>query len=158
MVDRSSSKWVLELQLKFFSQLSSPQAQLQRKSGQCLKNFDSSSCIDPFLVNQPNLVIDSDIYPSLPQNCHPQVIFYKLNLKIQYRLLYARNVWVYGKAQTDLINHAIDQFDWVNLILDNNINEQALFFSSDGCIGVISCMYWKSKKMQMCTYTILLMQ
>ena len=44
----------------------------------------SSSCIDLIFVNQPNLVIDSGIHPSLHQNCHHQIIFCKLNLKIEY--------------------------------------------------------------------------
>ena len=37
--------------------------------------------------------------------------------------------WDYGKAQTDLINRAIDQFDWINLFLDKNINEQVILFN-----------------------------
>ena len=47
------------------------------------------------------------------RNCH-QVIFGKLNLKIEYPPTYAREVWDYGQAQTDLISRANDQFDWVN--------------------------------------------
>ena len=89
----------------------------------------SSSCIDLIFVNQPNLVIDSGIHPSLHQNCHHQIIFCKLNLKIEYPPPYAREVWDYGKAQTDLINRAIDQFDWINLFLDKNINEQVILFN-----------------------------
>ena len=89
----------------------------------------SSSCIDLIFVNQPNLVIDSGIHPSLHQNCYHQVIFCKLNLKIEYPPTYACEVWDYGKAQTDLINRAIDQFDWVNLFLDENINEQVTLFN-----------------------------
>ena len=50
----------------------------------------SSSCIDLIFVNQPNLVIDSGIHPSLHQNCHHQVIFCKLNLKIKRPQPYAR--------------------------------------------------------------------
>ena len=42
----------------------------------------SSSCIDLIFVNQPNLVMDSGIHPSLHQDCHHQIIFCKLNLKI----------------------------------------------------------------------------
>ena len=72
------------------------------------------------------LVIDSGIHPSLHQNCYHQVIFCKLNLKIEYPQPYTREVWDYGKAQTDLINRAIDQFDWVNLFLDTNINEKVI--------------------------------
>ena len=79
---------------------------------------NSSSCIDLIFFNQPNLVIDSVIHPSLQQNCHNQVIFCKLNLKIEYPPSYAHEVWDYGKAQTHLVNCAIDHFDWVNLFLD----------------------------------------
>ena len=38
---------------------------------------------------------------------------------------YAHEAWEYGKAQNDLINCATDQFDWLNLFLDKNINEQS---------------------------------
>ena len=86
----------------------------------------SSSCIDLIFINQPNLVIDSGIHPSLHQNCHHQVTFCKNNFKIEYPPPYARKVWDYRKVQTDLINRAIDQFDWVNLFLDKNINEQLI--------------------------------
>ena len=89
----------------------------------------SSSCIDLIFVNQPNLVIDSGIHPSLHQNCHHQVIFCKLNLKIEYPPTYAREVWDYGKAQTVLINCAIDQLYCVNLFLDKKINEQVILFN-----------------------------
>ena len=84
----------------------------------------SSSCIDLIIASQPNLVIDSGIHPSLHQNCHYQVIFCKLDLKIEYPPPYPREIWVYGKAQTDLINRAINQFNWVNLFFDKSINEQ----------------------------------
>ena len=69
-----------------------------------------SSCIDLIFVNHPNVVIDSGIHPSLHQNCHHQFMFCKLNLKIDYSPP-ACEVWDYGKAQTDLINRAFDQFD-----------------------------------------------
>ena len=88
----------------------------------------SPSCIDLTFVNQSNLVIDSGIRPSLNQNCHHQVIFWKLNLKIEYPQPYASEVWDYGETQTDLTNRAIDQFDWVNLFLDKNIKEQVILF------------------------------
>ena len=78
-----------------------------------------------FFVNHPNLVIDSGNHPSLDQNC--QVIFCKRSLKIMPH--YSREVWDYGKAQTDLINRAIDQFDWVNLFLGKKINEQVVLFN-----------------------------
>ena len=56
----------------------------------------SSSCMGLIFVNQPNLVIDSDIHPSLHQNCHRQVIFCKLNLKVEHPRTYNRKVWNYS--------------------------------------------------------------
>ena len=47
---------------------------------------------------------------------------------MEYPPPYFREVWVYGKAETDLINR-IDQFDWVNLFLDKNINQQVILFN-----------------------------
>ena len=41
---------------------------------------------------------------------------------------YARKVWDYRKAQTDIINRAIDHFDYVNLFLGKDINEQVILF------------------------------
>ena len=87
-----------------------------------------SSCIDLTIVNQQNLNIDSGIHPSLHQNCH-QVIFCKLNLKIEHPPSYACEIWDYGKVQTDLINRVIDQFDLSNLFLDKNINEQVILIN-----------------------------
>ena len=63
------------------------------------------------------------------QNYHHQVIFCKLNLKIEYPPTYAREVWDNGKAQTELINPTIDQFDLVNLFLDKNINKKVILFN-----------------------------
>ena len=88
----------------------------------------SSSCIDLTFVNQPNLVVDSSIHSSLHLNCHHQIIYCKLNLKIEYPTIYASELWD-GKAQTDLINCAIDQFDWLKLFLDRNVNEQVILFN-----------------------------
>ena len=44
----------------------------------------SSSCIGLIFTSQPNLVIESGVYPSLHQNCHHQIIYAKFNLQIFY--------------------------------------------------------------------------
>ena len=43
-----------------------------------------SSCIDLIFTDQPNLVTDCGIHPSLHPNCLHQIIYCKLNLKIVY--------------------------------------------------------------------------
>ena len=50
-------------------------------------------------------------------------------MKIEYPPTYTREVWDYGMAQAVLINCVIDQFHWVNLFLDKNINEQVILFN-----------------------------
>ena len=44
----------------------------------------SSTCIDLIFTDQPNLVVNSGAHPSLHKNCHHQITFCKLNLKIVY--------------------------------------------------------------------------
>ena len=43
-----------------------------------------SSCIDLIFTDQYNYVIDCDTHPSLHPNCHHQITFYKLDLKVEY--------------------------------------------------------------------------
>ena len=43
-----------------------------------------ASCIDLIHTNQPNLVINSGAHPSLHQNCHHQIIFAQISLKVYY--------------------------------------------------------------------------
>ena len=45
---------------------------------------NSTSCIDLIFTNQPNLVIDSGVHPSLHTNCHHQILYCKLNLHIKF--------------------------------------------------------------------------
>ena len=45
---------------------------------------NSSSCIDLIFTDQPNLVTDCGTHSSLHPNCHHQIIYCKLNLRIAY--------------------------------------------------------------------------
>ena len=84
---------------------------------------NSSSCIDLIFTNQPNLIMDAGVHPSLHSKCH-QVIYAKLNLQIECPPPYTREVWDYGKAQFDLINKAIENFDWNKLFSVQDIRDQ----------------------------------
>ena len=55
----------------------------------------SSSCIDLTFTDQPHLVTDCGTYVSLNLNCHHQITYCKLNLKINYPPPYKRLVWDY---------------------------------------------------------------
>ena len=73
---------------------------------------NSSSFIDLIFTNQPNFVIDSAVYPSLHPNCHHQIVFSKLNLKIKSPPLYELLVWDYKNSDSQSINKAIEIFSW----------------------------------------------
>ena len=64
---------------------------------------NSSSCIDLIIASQPNLIAESEVHPSLHQNCHHQVIYAKFNFKVHYPPPYEREVWHYKEADADLI-------------------------------------------------------
>ena len=49
---------------------------------------NSFSCTDLIFTNQPNLETESGVYPSLHPKCRHQIVFAKLNLKVEYTPLY----------------------------------------------------------------------
>ena len=84
----------------------------------------SSSFIDLILTSEPNLITDSGVHSPLYSNCHHQVIFAKFDLEVVYPPLYAREVWHYKNANTELIRRAINEFNWQRGFLNTNINEK----------------------------------
>ena len=85
---------------------------------------NSSSCIDLIFTDQPNLVTDCGIHPSLHPNCHHQIIYCKLNLKIVYPPPYRRLVWDFKRASIDSIRKSIKTVDWHFMFLNKNVHEQ----------------------------------
>ena len=72
----------------------------------------------------------SFLYP----NCHHQMIFAKLDLRIFYLPPYERNIWHYKQA---LIRWAIDNFDW-NRALDNVSPNRQVSIFNDTILNIIS--------------------
>ena len=53
---------------------------------------ERSSCIDLIFASQPNLVVESGVQSSLHQNCHPQIVFTRFNLKVVFPSPYEREI------------------------------------------------------------------
>ena len=70
-----------ETQLDYFTSLYGMK-QLIVEPTHILEN--PSSCIDFIFMNQPNLTMDSGVNPSLHSKFHHQIIYFKLDLKIEY--------------------------------------------------------------------------
>ena len=50
-------------------------------------------------------------------------------MSIFYPPPYERTVWYYGRANTELIRRAIDQFNWVRALSNVNVDEKVYFFT-----------------------------
>ena len=96
---------------------------------------NSSSYIDLIFTSQPNLVMGS--HSSLHPNCHHQIVFAKINLKIYYPPPYEREIWHYEKANTDLICRSIDQFPLDIRLAHIDVNQKVRLFNQT--IKIILC-------------------
>ena len=95
--------------------------QLISNSSHTPPNF--ASCIDLIFTDQPNLVINSGVHPSLRPNCHQQIIYCKFNLFVEYP--YEWLVWDYGKANCESIKRVLEQGYWQHIFQNKDINQQA---------------------------------
>ena len=68
-----------------------------------------TSCLDLIFTDQPNLVVDSGVYPYLNVNCHHQSTYCNLNLMIEYPPPYESLVCDYKRANVSAINAALNQ-------------------------------------------------
>ena len=87
------------------------------------------SCIDFIFTNQPNLVFESGVHPSLSSTCHHQIIYAKISFEIYLPPSYTREVWHYKYAQTNLIHQSIANFDWKGALTNLSINDQVELFN-----------------------------
>ena len=70
------------------------------------------SCIDLFLSDQPNVVLESGVRPSLDPTCKHQITYSKINFKIPPAPPYVRKIWHFNRANSALISKAVAQFPW----------------------------------------------
>ena len=59
----------------------------------------STSCIDLIFTNQPNIIMDSGVHLSLHEKCHHQIIYSKLNLRIEYPPPYIRKIQKFDQEE-----------------------------------------------------------
>ena len=73
---------------------------------------NSKSYIDLMFTDQPNLVIESGVHPSLHEHCHYQIIYGKLSVSSIALPPYTRRIWHYDKADFVAIVKSIEMFRW----------------------------------------------
>ena len=72
------------------------------------------SCIDIILTDQPNLVLDSGVRPSLDPAVKHYITFCKLNFKIPPPPKFTRRIFHYGRAQKEALVRALQDFPWAD--------------------------------------------
>ena len=89
------------------------------------------SCIDLVITDQPNLVNDCGILPSLHTRCHHQINNVEINLLNPPPPPYIRRIWHYQRANKNAIITAIESFNWKRSLssLSDQPSKQAEFFS-----------------------------
>ena len=56
--------------------------------------------------------MEAGIHPSLQENCHHQIIYSKLDLKIFYPPMYKRIAWHHKYTKKELMKRFAENFDW----------------------------------------------
>ena len=96
------------------------------------------SCIDFIICDQPNLVIESGVRPSLDPTCKHQITFCKLSIKNPRIPPFKRLVWHYDKAKRELIDRAVTAFQWERFLNQiSNPNDQVKFLN-ETILNIIS--------------------
>ena len=72
----------------------------------------SKSCIDLIFTDQPNLVVESGVHPSLHEQCHQQIVYGKVSVSSIPVPPYTRRIWYYNKADFVAIRKSIAMFRW----------------------------------------------
>ena len=74
------------------------------------------------------MLTEYGVHPSLYPKCHHQIIFVKLNLKVEYPPLYECLIWD-KKADIPSINLSTFIYDWGKSFEGKSINEQVCFLN-----------------------------
>ena len=91
---------------------------------------NSSTCIDLIFTDQPILVVDSGVHPSLHANCYHQITYCKFNLIIENPPPYQHLVWGYKRANVNSIKQALYQVTWSTILFNKDIHQQVNILNS----------------------------
>ena len=92
------------------------------------KSGKSSTLVDIFATDQPNLFMANEIHPSLDDTCPHQINFIKVNLKCIVPDPIKRFIWHYARADVETMRKACSQFDWELHLNSLHPDDQVNFF------------------------------
>ena len=68
--------------------------------------------------------MESGVHSSLSRTCHHEIVFAKLNLKVEYPPPYERVFWDYSRADRASINRATNAIDWEEFFANKTVEFQ----------------------------------
>ena len=68
--------------------------------------------------------MESGGHSSLSSMCHHEIVFAKLNLKVEYPPPYELVFWDYSRANKASMNRAINAIDWEELFANKTVESQ----------------------------------
>ena len=83
--------------------------QLINQATHILEN--SKSCIDLIITNQPSLLVESGVHPSLIRGCHHEIIFGKVAVSVPHPPPYKRRLWDHKIADDLSIRKSLMNID-----------------------------------------------
>ena len=84
-------------------------------------SVNTATCIDLVVTNQPNLINDCSVKPSLHTTCHHQINHIEININNPPLPHHTRKMWHYNRANVPAINKSISEFDWQSQL--NNLSD-----------------------------------
>ena len=72
---------------------------------------DSRSCIDLIITDQPNILVDYGVHPSLYKTCRHEIMYGKINLSVPPPPSYKRKIWEYNNDKIAKIRHTLQNTD-----------------------------------------------
>ena len=88
-----------------------------------LPSEDISTCIDVIYTNQPYLLTDCGVLPSLDPKCKHQLVYGKINFHIPCPPKYKRKIYNYSIADTGSIKNHMHDINW-NLLFQNKTSDE----------------------------------
>ena len=92
---------------------------------------NTKTCIDLVITDQPNLVNECCVLPSLHDKCHHFLNHAEINISITPPPAYYRRIWHYNRANENAIRTALSSFNWQHQLnsLSHSPDLQVNFFT-----------------------------
>ena len=89
----------------------------------------SMSCIDLIFCTNQSVISNHGVDVSIFDNCHHNIIYGKINIRVPLPPTYVREVWDYQKANVENIKKAISNFDWNKAFENLSVDEKVDFLN-----------------------------